>query len=127
MSEQTGVPENEAIRQIIAEGGAMDYVDVVDAVKKRFRVDTTAAQVEQIHQEMMRAQRTSHQSPPASVKLELASKLPPETANAATGASLSGSGSEDAHVAEALKFVNNVGGLSHARVALKRLEQLLQS
>ena len=124
MTKATDVTEIEAIKKVIAEGGAMDYIDVVDAVEKRFRIKTSSATVEQVHHDMMNARTDSKQSPKPRVTFEMTSKLPVEEPS---GQSTSVEPSKvDDDVALALQFVRSVGGISKAKRALEELETIMR-
>ena len=113
----TDVPTNdvEAIRQVINEGGAMDYVDVVDRVREKFGLNVSSALVEQIHLEMR--QQHKKQTQPR-IKLEVVPSEPSE-------AGITEDGQSD-HLAHALRFVQSVRGMRNAKRALSELEDIMR-
>lgn len=136
MSEAPELTEIEAITRVIAEGRAMDYVDVVDAVEKQFRIKTSSATVEKVHRDMMKARADAKQKPKPRVNFELTSSLTddPGSQPATSTVSPAGEGpgelgrcepSADA-LALALQFVKAVGGLKKAKRALQDLEAVLR-
>ena len=94
--------KEEAIRTVILDGAAGDYVDIADLVKSRFRIDVSVALVEQVaiklREEKSHGQVDSRTS------------------------STSGPPSDTPHDALALKFVEAVGGFQAARKAIDDLE-----
>ncbi|QDV84194.1 hypothetical protein [Planctomycetes bacterium TBK1r] len=128
MTQSSEQSEIDAIKRVIAEGGAMDYVDVVDAVEKRFRIKTSAATVEQVHHDLVNAAdevadqvggADDHFSP--SLGVSMTAKLPSESAGAT-----SAEGTSNDHMTLAMQFVKSVGGLNRAKSALAELEAMLR-
>ena len=125
MSDTTPLTKKEAIRQVIESGTAMDFIDVVNEVKKQYRMEVSAADVEQIFRELASEPRTR-------VSLAVASSLPsaesqPESKSTqrmpVQSASLP---TADGDLEHALHFVKSVGGLSNAKRALDELESVLR-
>ena len=128
MTQSSEQSEIEAIKRVIADGGAMDYVDVVDAVEKRFRIKTSAATVEQVHHDLVNAAEEAREqvggaddqfSPSLGVSMtaHLPSESAPQTPAEATTAD---------HMTLAMQFVKSVGGLNRAKSALAELEAMLR-
>ena len=118
MSNAAKPSETEAIRQVIAEGGMMDYIDVVAAVQKRFGMTVSSGLVERVHMQM-RQEAQENTSP--RIKLELgvaeATEAAEKQASQATPSD---------HLAQALHFVKSVHGLQNAKRALAELEAMLR-
>lgn len=121
MVDSTHITDIEAIQQVIMDGGAMDYIDVVDAVKNRFQLNVSSAQVEQVHHELKKetASKQAKTRPGSRISLDLTTNLSDE------------SGQQTAHpptdqptddLVCALNFVKSIGGLEKAKRALKKLE-----
>ena len=131
MTKAIDTSEIEAIKQVIAEGGAMDYVDVVDAVERRFQVKTSAAKVEQVHRDMARARMDSKPSSIPRMKIGLTAKLPSDVErDAMNSGSMRNTQASDAPIDEtaiALQFVRTMGGMNKARRALDDLETVLRN
>ncbi len=127
MADTKQISEVDAILQIISENGSMDYIDVVNAVKKRFRLDVSSAQVEQVVHDLLN--RKTRVRPGARVSLEMTTKLPDDVER--TDADKSGSTSilsaelSRDDLANALSFAKSVGGLAKAKRVLEELEAIL--
>jgi hypothetical protein len=129
MTDATNLSETDAIRQVITEGGAMDYIDVVEAVRKKYGLNVSSGLVEQVHLQMRQASKYDIQP---RIKLELGRPRQPE--DAARGQSVDVGGDVDIgggescppdHLALALRFVKSVHGLQNAHRALRELEAIL--
>lgn len=128
MTQSSERSEIEAIKRVIADGGAMDYVDVVDAVKKRFHIKTSAATVEQVHHDLVNAAEevgeqvggAGDQFSP-SLGVSMTAHLPSDS-----GAGASEAGTTADHMTLAMQFVKSVGGLNRAKSALAELEAMLR-
>jgi pyruvate dehydrogenase complex dehydrogenase (E1) component len=128
--------EAKAIRQVIAESGAVDFVDVVNAVRDRFRINVTAAQVEEVYHELARETKPE---PKARTSVTLTSMVSeggnedgtPEATvpTAATAPSAQAPTQESSQptddLGHALNYVKSVGGLANAKRTLLELESLL--
>ncbi|PAY16282.1 hypothetical protein CKO51_27400 [Rhodopirellula sp. SM50] len=128
MTQSIEQSEIDAIKRVIAEGGAMDYVDVVDAVEKRFRIKTSAATVEQVHHDLVNAaDEVAEQVGGAddqfspSLGVSMTAKLPSESGGAMPAEDTSAD-----HMTLAMQFVKSVGGLNRAKSALAELEAMLR-
>lgn len=126
MPKTTQISETDAIRQVIADNSAMDYVDVVDAVQKRFRLTVTSSQVEEVVHELVN-EKTRMRSAPR-VKVEMGSGLhaepvKPESSHPQSIQLTKDPPSDD--LGHALQFVKSVHGLTNAKRALADLENLL--
>jgi hypothetical protein len=110
------ISESEAIRQIIAEGGVMDYVDVVEAVRKKFGIRVSSALVEKVHSQLQQEARNQTPSVQPRIRLELGQ--PPKEPLPAPERS-------GDHLAQVLRFVKSVHGLQNAKRALAELEAVL--
>ena len=132
MSDTKQISEVDAIRRVMAESGTMDYIDVVNAVYKRYRLNVTAADVEQVAHGLVDEESTV--KPRAQVSLDLSANIPanettPATSTASTGSisaqpvaqSADQSRSDMDH---ALHFVKSVGGLAKAKLLLAELEAI---
>ncbi len=129
----------EAIGQIIAEGNAMDFVDVAEAVQKRFDLDVTASQVEQVVYDLVNKQNAPEAAEPQTpirsaprVGVEMMStvtddtKQEPATDSVPTEPVVSQPGTEPVDaMTQALQFVKSVNGLENAKRALAALESVL--
>jgi len=119
MADATKISEAEAIRQVIADGFASDFVDVVNEVQKRFRLQVTSSQVEQVYNDLV-----SKKKPPrldARVEMQMTSKPPGEP----QPEQLQPSKTSTDEVSHALQFVKSVGGIARAKRALAELETIL--
>ena len=129
MAKATELSETEAIKQVIADGVAMDYIDVVDAVERRFQVKTSSAKVEQVHHELADAIAETNSIPEPKMKIALASKLPsedkPRKSSSNTPPASDGTGMTTEQMTLALQFVKSMGGLNSAKRALAELEATL--
>ena len=106
----------DAVRLAIAEGIAMDYVDLVDVVRQKYGLEVSAREVEIIHRQMQaETQEISLPRPPPSV--DVASVLATEQTRDPAG--------EDP-LSHALRFVSAVRGRENAKRALNDLETLLK-
>lgn len=130
MAKATELSEVEAIKAVIAEGGAMDYIDVVDAVDKRFHIKTSSLKVEEVHRELVNSRTDLKESPKPKVTFAMASQLPSqrerERAVKEPGTAVGSGVASGDEVALALQFVQSVGGLSKAKQALAALEAVLR-
>jgi hypothetical protein len=115
MAGMTKISETDAIRQVIAEGGAMDYIDVVDAVRKKFGIKVSSALVEKVHAKLRKEAKNEIQP---RIRLELGQAEP------AYAEKVEGAGGDD--VAHALRFVRSVNGLQNAKRALAELEAMMR-
>jgi len=126
MSETEPIPEVDAIRQVIAESGAMDYIDVVNAVFKRFRINVSATDVERVAHEMV-SEKTMVK-PRAQVSLDLSANLPTRKPTPSGSNSNAPAGPDSDHpesdMDHALHFVKSVGGLARAKRLLSELEAI---
>ncbi len=128
MSDAAKVSEIDAIHQVIVDGGAMDYVDIVNAVKKRYQLTVSSALVEQVHHDLLTKQsEISHSEktrvrPGSRVSLNMTSNLPEETGRQTKEPSKNQTADDLGH---ALDFVKSVGGLSNAKRLLGELESIL--
>lgn len=127
--------KEQAIRQVILDGAAGDYVDIADRVKERFRIDVSVALVEQVAIAMRNEKQQSVE--PESVNLRggeiglTASHVPseqpateqPVTEKAPSAAVSSTPGSQREMT---LQFVEAVGGFNAAHKALDELEGSLK-
>lgn len=131
MTKTTELSEIEAIEQVISEGVAMDYIDVVNEVEKRYRIKTSSAMVEQVHHGMAKARTDDKQRIKPNLSLQMTSKLPRMTTQPAAKAEPSSSeiGADTSSDATtlALQFVKSVGGLKKAKLALQELESILNA
>ena len=121
----------EAIRQVIAQSGAVDFVDVVNAVRDRFRLSVTAAQVEQVYHELAAETKPT---PRARTSVTLTSLAPEfersEPDHADPVASTQSPSAKPAESLEdamvlAVQFVKSVGGIANAKLILNELESAL--
>lgn len=135
MSDTKEISAVEAIRQVIADTGALDYVDIVNAVHKRFRIGVTAAQVEQVYHDLTHETApkpqartsvtlTSMMADPAPTAPAVAPSSPqqphhPSSSNDSTPGAV---GNE---FGRAVDFVKSVGGLANAKRLLNDLESVL--
>ncbi|MCA9136146.1 MAG: hypothetical protein KDB00_05290 [Planctomycetales bacterium] len=127
MSNETELSETDAIKLVIADGTAMDYIDVVDAVEKRFRIKTSSAVVEQVHHEMMKARTDAKEHLKPRMALEMASQIPVrKEQQIPTSSPKSTETPVTDPMALALQFVKSVGGMKHAKQALADLEAMLR-
>ena len=131
MSDTKKISEVEAIQEILSESGTMDYIDIVNAVYKRFRLNVTAADVERVVNDLVRAKSTV--KPRAQVSLDLSSNIPanePATSTPTPSTGISGQSvaqSADQSMSDldhALQFVKSVGGLAKAKLLLAELETI---
>ena len=129
MAKATELSETEAIKQVIADGVAMDYIDVVDAVERRFQLKTSSAKVEQVHREMANAIAEATPIPEPKMKIALASKLPSQDkqrqAPSDTPPASDVAEMTTDQMALTLQFVKSIGGLNSAKRALAELEATL--
>ena len=141
MTDAPQVNEVDAIRQVIAAGGVLDFADVVNKVLNRFGIEVDAGRVEQVYQELA----TSTPPAPPRVRTSVAMTavvpdaddvLPQSTeVDANTRADTSASAPvqqksipvepEMDDVAHALRYVKSVGGMANARRILDELQRLL--
>ena len=125
MSDTDQLSAEEAICQILSEGEALEFIDVVNEVQKRFRIDVTSTEVEQVYRNLTK--KSAEVEPPsARISMELMSKPPSEdsAADSTTGKSEDGSGLDD--LGKALQFVRAVGGISNAKRLLDELESAMK-
>jgi hypothetical protein len=135
MSDTKEISAAEAIRQIIAETGSVDYIDVVNAVHKRFRLGVTAAEVEQVYHDLANETKSKPQARTSVTLTSMtADPSPPEPGKPAsrqaesnlTGpAPVPSSALPKDELGQALQFVKSVGGLANAKRILKELEAAL--
>lgn len=132
MSDTTQLSGAEAIRQVIEGGSAMDYIDVVNEVQKRFCLEVTSAQVEEVFHGLATKKKTEVR-PGSRVSVEMASNLQTEDAAPTRAGQATSTNSEtpSAHLpmdelTHALHFVKSVHGLVNAKRALAELESILQ-
>ena len=119
MSNIKQISENEAIRKVIAEGKAMDYIDVVEAVRKEYGLSVSSALVEKVHSQLRR-QAKALTKPRISLE---AGTLEHEEKYAELQKT---ENPETDHLALALRFVQSVKGLANAKKALAELESMMQ-
>jgi len=131
MSDTKEISEAEAIRQVIAESGAVDFVDVVNAVHKRFRMSVTAAQVEEVYHELA---KETQAEPKARTSVTLTSMMSDQPPSESQEPELTlPTQPVPTHPSElpkddlghALHFVKSVGGLAQAKRTLIELESIL--
>ena len=120
MSDTKHLSEVEAIRQVIVEGGAMDYVDVVNVVRKKFGLNVSSALVEQVHVEMCQQQPKRDIQP--RIRMEVGVSDP--TLESAKRESVEAT--PKGHLQLAANFVKSVGGLKNAVQALAELEVIMR-
>ena len=131
MSEATQLSANDAILQVLADGGAMDYVDVVDAVQKRYRQKVSSALVEQVHKEFLKKAKKKKKNkkslPGSRMNIVLTSNLSDEleSPQPAKQTSIGQVDPKSDNLVHALQFVRTVGGLRNAKQALAELESVL--
>jgi hypothetical protein len=130
MSDTKQISEVEAIRQILAEGGRLDYIDVVNAVHQRFRLNVTAADVEQVAHDLVKEKPPV--KPRAQVTLDLSANVPDENKPASSKEHASTVSSPvpstdqvTSDLGQALSFVKSVGGLAKAKRLMSELETIL--
>ena len=134
-NEGTSKPIRDAIRQVIAEAGAVDYIDVVQAVRNKYRFDVTTAQVEEVYHQLDNETRQQPQArtsvsitamPIASKPESLSTNEneAPEITLPHCADSTPMPGPQD-DLSKALCFVKSVGGLAAAKRALLDLESVL--
>ena len=128
MNHDAELSETDAIKLVIAEGTAMDYIDVVNEVEKRFRIKTSSAVVEQVHHDMVKSRTDAKEHLKPRLSLEMASQIPARTEkHAAAPASTSTPTADDGDpMTLALHFVKSVGGMKQAKQALAELEAVLR-
>ena len=135
MSDTKKISEVDAIQEILSESGTMDYIDIVNAVYKRFRLNVTAADVERVVNDLVSTKSTV--KPRAQVSLDLSANVPAKdetTPASSTPGSPSGSIStrpvsqpadqSKSELDNALHFVKSVGGLAKAKLLLAELEAI---
>ena len=108
----------------------MDYVDVVNEVHKRFRLEVTSAQVEQVFHDLVTAKTKVR--PGSRVSVEMTSKFPVESSQTEATQPKSAVPSQTQppqpstdNLGHALHFVKSVHGLTNAKRALAELESIL--
>lgn len=129
MSDTTQISEVEAIRKIVAESEVMDFVDVVTAVKRRFRLDVTSAQVEQVVRDLDNPE--TQIKPRSRVSVGMTAKIP-SVHDSSDSTKLDSTPSRlhqptdqsENNLAHALHFVKSVGSLANAKLALEELEAM---
>jgi hypothetical protein len=129
MTGSNEVNKEEAIRQVIAAGGSMDYVDVVNAVEKQFGIHVSSALVEQVHHQL--SEQTRHETSKSRLDISFSaapftSQMPssePSRESPTRNQPGQAEASEE-ELAVALRFVKSVGGLSNARRLLDELANL---
>ena len=126
--------EAKAIRQVIAESGAVDFVDVVNAVRDRFRINVTAAQVEEVYHELARETKPEPKARTSVTLTSMVSEGENEDSGtpaptAATAPSAPAPAQQPSQptddLGHALHYVKSVGGLANAKRKLLELESLL--
>ena len=126
MFETEQIPEVDAIRQVMFESGTMDYIDVVNTVFQRFRINVTEPDVERVAHELVSEKTTV--KPRAHVSLALSANVPPKQpiqSGSTPKASLeSVSDQPESDMGHALHFVKSVGGLAKAKLLLAELESI---
>lgn len=133
MSDTTQISGTDAIRLVIEAGGALDFIDIVNKVQKRFRLDVTSAQVEQVLHDLATAE--ADEKPAARVSLAMTT-IRPDEAPATVAAQPSQiqstqpsqcqpPQSQTDNLGHALHFVKSVNGLTNAKRALAELESIL--
>ena len=131
MSDTTQISEIEAIRQVIEDGSAMDFVDVVSEVQKRFRLEVTSAQVEEVVHDLVTKKKPKVR-PGSRVSVNMTSNLPADDAAPTCVEQAKSTNSETPsaqlpmdELSHALHFVKSVHGLANAKRALAELESIL--
>ncbi len=126
MSNDTELSETDAIKLVIADGTAMDYIDVVNAVEKRFRIKTSSAVVEQVHHDMVKSRTDAKEHLRPRLSLEMASPIPKRAERYVPPTSSKPSTVGVDTMTLALHFVKSVGGMKQAKQALAELEAVLR-
>ena len=123
MSDATQISGTEAIRRVIENGTAVDYIDVVHEVKKRFRLDVTSADVEQVFHDLA----TEKSRPSSRVSMAMTTERPEQSlqTDAALPKSTQPSQTTTEDLEHALHFVQSVQGLTNAKRLLAELEAIL--
>ena len=135
MSNMQEISAAQAIAQVIAQTGAVDYIDIVHAVRDRFRLNVTTAQVEQVYHDLANETKPGDKTRPS---VPLTSQIPDPTV------SEPGNPSDQPELTlpmqpvptqprdlltddlgHALQFVKSVGGLANAKRVLGELEAIL--
>lgn len=124
--------EVDAIRRVISAGGAMDYIDVVEAVRQKFGMTVSMGLVEKVYRELPNEARVKVEprltmnltAPKASV--DSGRRTPTDADKKDAPDENSGSTSLTSHLAHALQFVKSVNGLGNAKAALKELESIMK-
>ena len=116
MSDNSQISKNEAIRQVVAEGTAMDYVDVVDRVREKYGLTVSAVLVEKLHSQMRKETENNMQP---RINLEL------QANRDRTEKEVVGRPQAD-DLVHALHYVKSVNGLKNAKRTLAELEVLMQ-
>ena len=129
MSDTSQVTETDAIRQVIADTGALDYIDVVNEVRKRFRIEVTSAQVEQVYHDLDTETKPAPKSRTtvtmtSTTADEAAAKSEPEITLPTRDVPSEPDLPKD-DLTLALNFVKSVGGLAKAKRALMELESVM--
>ena len=130
MSNTEKLSKDEAIRRVIAEGSALDYVDVVDEVRKQFGIKVSTGLVEKVYLELKRRGTQLNVEP--RLQMDIPSPSEPATAvirSPAGSEKVESEGNEstsrNSHLLHALTFVKSVNGLSNAKAALAELEAIM--
>lgn len=109
--------KEEAIRQVILDGGVGDYVDVADLVKSRFHLDVSVALVEQVAIQLRNERDAT----------ETAKNAPVNGVDASAPSAQATSSETSYDVALTLSFVEKIGGFHAAREAIDQLEHSLKN
>jgi hypothetical protein len=118
MSDATQISKVDAIRQVIAEGGPMDYADVVAAVREKHGLSVSSALVERVHlDERQRIKIEPH------IRLEVGNAGSPKPDGAEEHVTGKSTSSDLSH---AVAFVKAMHGLQNAKKALAELESIVQ-
>lgn len=140
MSDATQINEKQAICQVIADTDAADFIDIVNEVRNRFRINVTSVQVEEVIRELKKKQREelTPVSRESRVSLDLNANFPAEETvenpeRSSPSAPADSTKSEASTVVpnddlgKALHFVKSVGGLSYAKRLLGELESIMDT
>ncbi len=115
MTAETPISDSAAIRHVIAQGDAMEYVDVVNTVRKQYGLIVSPVRVEEVHIQM---QQEIEANPQPQATLDAGQTEPTATESTAS--------TETTHLAHALHYVKSVGGLRNAKRVLAELEATLR-
>lgn len=121
-----------AIWQVIQTTPALDYIDVVNAVRDQFRMEVTSAQVENVYHKIeegllqpptVRTSVSLTGSPRSDAQPSGLNRSAPELTLPAHSVPEPVEPQDD--LAIALNFVKSLGGLANAKRALEELETIL--